>query len=180
MIQRSIIVGVEGGGGWAWAKTRTLLDYAGHHHPAKARSLSASNLSLTLNTVGTLYLSLPPTRQDDTRSMTRKSIIVAVKGGGSWAQAETQTLLDYADHHHPAEGSPAEGSPAKAGGFTASSLPLLDRAAGESYIYVYLKVPSTIILISLVFLFVLLLLQPSESGYFLSTRVNNTQSEIKK
>ena len=55
MTQRSIIVGVERGGSRAWAETRTLLDYAGHHRPpeggqAEARSLSASNLSLTLNT----------------------------------------------------------------------------------------------------------------------------------
>ena len=55
MTRRSIIVGGEGRGGWARAKTWTLLDYACHNHlpeggPAKARSLSASNLSLTLNT----------------------------------------------------------------------------------------------------------------------------------
>ena len=33
MTQRSIIVGVEGGGGQAQVKTQTLLDYAGHHRP---------------------------------------------------------------------------------------------------------------------------------------------------
>ena len=46
---------VEGGGGRARAKIRTLLDYAGHHcppegGPAETGSLSALNLSLTLNT----------------------------------------------------------------------------------------------------------------------------------
>ena len=55
MTRSSIIMVVEGGGGRAWAETRILLDYAGHHHPhegglAEARSLSVSNLSLTLNT----------------------------------------------------------------------------------------------------------------------------------
>ena len=55
MTRRSNIVGIEGGGGQARAETRTLLDYAGHHRPpvggpAEAGNLSASNLSLTLNT----------------------------------------------------------------------------------------------------------------------------------
>ena len=40
----------------------------------------------------------------DTRSMTRKSVIVRVEEGGGRARAETRTLLDYAGHHHPAEG----------------------------------------------------------------------------
>ena len=33
MTRRSIIVGVEERRGRAWAETRTLLDYAGHHRP---------------------------------------------------------------------------------------------------------------------------------------------------
>ena len=44
----------------------------------------------------------------DPRSMTRRSIIVGVEGGGCRAQAETRTLLDYAGHHCPSEVGPAE------------------------------------------------------------------------
>ena len=40
----------------------------------------------------------------DTRSMTRRLIIAGFEKGGGRAQAETQTLLDYAGHHRPAEG----------------------------------------------------------------------------
>ena len=53
--QMVIIMGVEGMGGRARAENKILLDYAGHHRPreggpAHDGSLSASNLSLTLNT----------------------------------------------------------------------------------------------------------------------------------
>ena len=56
----------------------------------------------------------------DTRSMTRRSIIVGFRGGEGQARAEARALLDN-DAARPTKGSPAE-----VGGLTASSLPLLD------------------------------------------------------
>ena len=35
----------------------------------------------------------------NTKSMTRRSILIGVEGKGSRARAETRTPLDYADHH---------------------------------------------------------------------------------
>ena len=55
----------------------------------------------------------------DTRSMTRRSVIVGVKGGGGRVRAKTLTLLDYADYYCPPEGGPAE-----AGDLLASNLSL--------------------------------------------------------
>ena len=44
----------------------------------------------------------------DTRSNTRRSIIVGLREGRGWDRAETRTLLDYAGHHRPPEGGPPE------------------------------------------------------------------------
>ena len=61
----------------------------------------------------------------DTRSMTRRSIIVGVRGGKGRGRAEARARLDY-DTTRPPEGGPAE-----TGGLTASSLLLLDCALEE-------------------------------------------------
>ena len=56
----------------------------------------------------------------DTRSMTRRSIKVGIRGEDSRTRAEARNLLDYD------AARPPEGGPAKSGGLMASSQPLLD------------------------------------------------------
>ena len=56
-------------------------------------------LLILLAYLHTRYLSQPPHQTGlDPRSMTRRSIIVGVRGGKGQAQAEAQALLDYGGH----------------------------------------------------------------------------------
>ena len=92
--------GVKRGGGRAWDKTRTLLNYAMISSPIQSQEHFGFEFFLDLELAMQLvYLSLSPTRQDLTYDQWLEGWIIAwIKWGWGRAWALDWALLDYAGH----------------------------------------------------------------------------------